>query len=91
LLIRSYFAGIFGSPRSKADILAMLAPAAGERALFIGDARADYEAAQYYAWCDFIYMSRFSTAAADMDSLVRQAGVPVIDVLPGLWAALPSI
>ncbi|MDO9104999.1 MAG: hypothetical protein Q7U57_08555 [Methylovulum sp.] len=83
-----YFAGVFGSPQSKADILASLTPANGGRALFIGDARADFDAAQRYDWCDFIYMSRFSTAASDMDSLARQAGLPVIDVLPELWSLL---
>jgi len=85
-----YFSGIFGSPQSKADILATLAPADGERAVFIGDARADYEAAQRYVWCDFIYMSRFSTAPTEMAGLVEQAGLPTIEVLPGLWAILPG-
>jgi len=85
-----FFKGIFGSPQSKTDILSALTPANGERALFIGDARADFEAAQRHDWCDFIYMRQFSTAAIEMNELVKQAGLPVIGVLPEIWAILSS-
>ncbi|MDD5271738.1 MAG: HAD hydrolase-like protein, partial [Methylovulum sp.] len=73
--LTGYFTGIYGSPQSKTDILASLAPAAGERALFIGDAKADLEAAQRHHWCDFVYMRHFSTATAEMDPLIQQAGL----------------
>jgi phosphoglycolate phosphatase-like HAD superfamily hydrolase len=77
-------AGIFGSPRSKTDILAELAPGPGRRAVFVGDARADFEAAGAFEWCDFVFMRSFSAAAEDMDAVARQAGFPVIGALPEL-------
>jgi phosphoglycolate phosphatase-like HAD superfamily hydrolase len=83
-----YFAGVLGSPASKADILAALKPDAGSRALFIGDAKADLEAAQCHDWCDFVYMRLFSTAKPEMELLISAANLPTINTLPELMALL---
>lgn len=78
------FAGIYGSPQKKTDIVASLAPAKGQRALLIGDAVADWQAAQAATACDFIYMRDFSTAQADMDALAHTHALPIIGQLPEL-------
>jgi phosphoglycolate phosphatase-like HAD superfamily hydrolase len=88
--LAGHFAGIFGSPCNKTEILAHLGPDEGGRAWFIGDAKADFKAAQQYDWCDFIYMRQFSAAQQEMDDLAQQAGVPVIEALPELLAELPE-
>lgn len=88
--LSGYFTGIYGSPQSKADILTALAPKSARRALFVGDAKADLEAAQRHHWCDFVYMRRFAAAPAEMSLLLEGTGLPVINVLPDLYELLPE-
>jgi phosphoglycolate phosphatase-like HAD superfamily hydrolase len=66
-----YFAGIYGSPRAKADNLRDLLEQDGPhpvRPLFVGDAEADFAAAQA-SGATFVYMSHFSTAKPRMRQL----------------------
>jgi len=81
-----YFSGIYGSPQSKVDILSSLAPVNLKRGLFVGDAQADFDAAQKFEWCDFVFMQKYSTASEDTVKLVKQVGLPIIDVLSDLWS-----
>lgn len=80
-----YFTGIFGSPAKKADILCDIAR--DTRILcMIGDARADYEAAQA-AGANFVFVSQYSMVADEMSRLAAEAGFPAIENL----ASLPPI
>lgn len=78
------FAGIYGSPQKKTDIVAGLVAAEGQRALLVGDAVADWQAAQAATACDFVYMREFSSAQADMDALAQTHALPIIKHLPEL-------
>jgi phosphoglycolate phosphatase-like HAD superfamily hydrolase len=86
---------ILGSPTTKPEnlriILADLArdggAAAPGRVVFVGDARADLEAAEAVGM-GFVYMDAFSAAQAAMREAVRQRGLPLIEDLNGLEAVL---
>lgn len=80
-----YFVSIHGSPRKKQDILVELA-SRNQLIAMIGDAKADYEAA-VVAGAPFVYMSKYTTAAAMMDALHAEAGFECIETLQ----ELPSI
>lgn len=74
-----YFEGIFGSPRSKTDNLIDvttglgIATPVGHKMIFIGDAEADYKAANAVG-ARFIYMDHFSTAKSRMRELQIDQG-----------------
>jgi phosphoglycolate phosphatase-like HAD superfamily hydrolase len=59
--LERYFAGIFGSPRTKFQIIDALKPTLRGAApvVFVGDSRVDHEAAEY-AQADFVFVSRYS-------------------------------
>ena len=78
------FAGIYGSPQKKADIVTNLNGIDGKRALLVGDAVADFQAAQTAPACDFVYMREFSTAQTEMDALAEIHALPTIKYLPEL-------
>jgi phosphoglycolate phosphatase-like HAD superfamily hydrolase len=58
--LERHFAGIFGSPRTKFQIIDALKPALSDApVVFVGDSRVDHEAAEY-AQADFVFVSRYS-------------------------------
>jgi phosphoglycolate phosphatase-like HAD superfamily hydrolase len=77
-----YFTGIFGSPARKADILCDIAKDTGILCM-VGDARADYEAAQA-AGANFVFVSRYSMVADEMGRLAEEAAFPAIETLVSL-------
>jgi phosphoglycolate phosphatase-like HAD superfamily hydrolase len=89
------FRKILGSPTPKPDNLAqVLADLAAHdgvtdpaSVLFIGDAEADFKAAESLG-TSFVYMDRFSTAQPRMRELAAVHGFPLIDDLRGLSAVL---
>jgi phosphoglycolate phosphatase-like HAD superfamily hydrolase len=93
--LRAYFEGIFGSPRSKTDNLVdvttglgMTTPV-GHKVIFIGDAEADYKAANSVG-ARFIYMDHFSTAKSRMRELQIDQGFERIRDLRALPAMLAA-
>lgn len=84
---------ILGSPTGKAahlQTLLELPELAGLSAadmLFVGDAEADFRAAQATG-CRFIYMDHFSTAQTRMRALQQEHGFPMIQDLRGLTSVL---
>lgn len=84
----SYFTGIFGSPESKSALVSRLANDAGATAMLVGDAPADFAAATASGQCAFVYMSKFSTANAEMADLAKNHGFATIELLPELLALL---
>lgn len=87
-----FFAGIYGSPRAKADNLRdLLGRESTHHAspVFVGDAVADFEAARSVG-ATFVYMSHFSTAKSRMEQLRAVNGfasVRDLRELPALLAA----
>jgi phosphoglycolate phosphatase-like HAD superfamily hydrolase len=80
-----YFHGIYGSPTPKTQLLAnirMQLPAA-TRFVMLGDAVADYQAAQDNQM-DFICVCAYSTVRETMLTLARSAGFPVVESLENL-------
>jgi len=74
-----YFAGIFGSPTKKADILRTIAQDT-QILCMVGDARADYEAARAVD-ANFVFVSKYSMVADEMHQLAGEAGFPAIETL----------
>jgi phosphoglycolate phosphatase-like HAD superfamily hydrolase len=85
--LASEFDGVFGSPRSKVQILTELAATEtlGSSAVFLGDSRYDHETAVQLG-IDFIFVSQCSELA-DWPRYVAQHAVPAISHLGEL---LPS-
>jgi phosphoglycolate phosphatase-like HAD superfamily hydrolase len=86
---------ILGSPATKVDNLRTVLAHLGRdgaamepgRVVFVGDARADLDAAEALGM-GFVYMDAFSAAQAAMRKAVGQRGLPLIEDLNGLEAAL---
>jgi len=58
--LSKYFISIFGSPKSKIDILKeIMTKYDNKKCLFIGDSRYDYEVSDYFK-IDFIFMSMYT-------------------------------
>lgn len=84
------FGQIRGGPTGKAHHLAELLGQEGASPrdmLFVGDAEADFRAAQAIG-CHFLYMDRFSTAQPRMRALQQEHGFPMIQDLRELPARL---
>ena len=88
---------VLGSPASKPDNLALVLADLAARdgvtnpasVVFVGDAEADFKAAQSLG-VGFVYMDRYSTAQARMRGLAELHNLPLIADLHGLSAALEA-
>jgi phosphoglycolate phosphatase-like HAD superfamily hydrolase len=82
--LADHFADIFGSPRSKTDligdILAIEAGADPQRTLFLGDATADYRAAAHHG-LSFLQVEAFAADPEGMRQLREKAGFPRVETL----------
>jgi HAD superfamily hydrolase (TIGR01549 family) len=76
--LAGFFRGIYGSPTRKPDIIKdILQQEHTEVALMVGDAFADYEAAEYNN-IDFCFYSPLSLVGAELTEFCFRQGVPVI-------------
>lgn len=67
-----YFQGVYGSPATKVDILnTLLTNLDSERAVFVGDSSADFEAAKTVG-ISFVYFSPFSNEKVKMSELKKK-------------------
>jgi haloacid dehalogenase superfamily, subfamily IA, variant 1 with third motif having Dx(3-4)D or Dx(3-4)E len=79
-----YFKRILGSPKTKEDCVEEILSEAPPRPIyFIGDAEADYRAAESAA-IPFIFMKRFSENPDTLMERARRQAIPVIDTLSEL-------
>lgn len=91
--LSEHFAHVLGSPVRKQDNLAWLlssgfdSPVDPADALFLGDARADLEAAEAVG-VPFVFVSRYSTDRDAMHQLTTERGWPTIEDLRSLPALL---
>ncbi|SHI33865.1 Phosphoglycolate phosphatase, HAD superfamily [Roseomonas rosea] len=88
------FRAIHGSPATKTENLKLVAEELGsalplEDVWFIGDAEADFKAAQAVG-ARFVYADHFSTAKPRMRALAAEHGFPTIRDLRGLPALLDA-
>lgn len=88
------FRAIHGSPATKTENLKLVAEALGRKAplddvWFIGDAEADFKAAEAVG-ARFAYADHFSTAKPRMRQLAAEHGFPTIRDLRGLPALLDA-
>lgn len=90
--LATYFREIFGSPTAKDDNLKRIRAALGDsaRMMFVGDARADWEASATVG-CEFYYLSPWSADPQGMEDLRVLHGFPrletIFDILPHLGGA----
>ena len=76
-----YFSKICGSPPSKKENVAnILKSHPGARALMVGDAHTDFEAAQA-SGIDFLFCSQYTTDASGMDALQKEYGFDSVENL----------
>ena len=79
-----YFTEIYGSPPSKREnIAAIVKKYPGEKALMLGDAHTDFEAAQAND-IDFLFCSKYTTDAEGMNVLQEKHGFKSVETLEGV-------
>ncbi len=91
--VLGYFEGVYGSPTTKAENIGkVLALLAGRdlSPVFVGDARADFEASTA-SGCEFIYMGTWSADDAGMQKLRQAHGFREISRLPDLLPAIEHL
>ncbi len=89
--LRAYFKDVLGSPTPKTELLAdIVAREAGRRAVFVGDAHADWDAAQANG-VEFVFMGKYSNERAELSARARAAHVPVIECLSELLPLLGAL
>lgn len=82
--LHRYFQAIYGSPKQKAECVSViLKKNPGLKAVFIGDALSDLNAAQKHG-LDFIYMSEYSVQKKEQDEHCRRKAKLVINTLEEL-------
>lgn len=81
------FTAIFGSPDTKDDILARerASGAMPDPAVFVGDARYDFEVAERYG-LDFVFASRWTEFTGWREYFESQKNIPVIDTVSAILA-----
>lgn len=85
-----YFVDVLGSPTPKAELLAQIvAREPGRRALMLGDASADWDAARS-AGLDFVLVARYSNERATLLPRIEAAGVVSVETLAELTPRLGS-
>lgn len=79
-----YFKEIYGSPPSKREnVAAIVKKHPGARALMLGDAHTDFEAAQAND-IDFLFCSKYTTDVEGMTILHKEHGFRAVETLEGL-------
>lgn len=74
--IDHYFAGIFGSPKSKYEIVDSISPQG--KTLFLGDSKLDFEVAKNYGF-DFLFISGVSEWKSATQELAGEAHFSAVD------------
>jgi phosphoglycolate phosphatase-like HAD superfamily hydrolase len=82
-----YFASILGSPQTKAELIDSLRSELAEpgASVFLGDSRADYEAA-VYARADFVFVSKYTEFSDWRCFTASQPETRVVETLSELLA-----